>query len=230
MFTAYINDMPCYTLGILTLGQTPREDILPTFKAVLGPKVNYLQAGALDTLSLQELEVMRPAAENTGIETRLLSGASILVRKDLLIENLKEKATKLERRCDSVLLLCSGYFPELKLSHPNLIQPIDFLKPVVIAIAKEKCLCIIGPESDMALAPTQWQGCAKDVITAPSSPYSDLTDLNSAALSAREGGADLIFMDDMGFTEEQRLFVRKISGISTMNATSMSARIISELL
>ena len=164
-----------------------------------------------------------------GIETRLLSGESVLVIKEQLLGKLMVKATELEAKCERVLLLCSGQFPTLKLSHPNIIQPIDFIKPIIKAIAKEKCLCIIGPESDMAQAQAQWRDCAKKVITEACSPYSNSRDLESAASNALEGGADVIFMDDMGFNEGQRLVVRINSGVSTINATSLIARVIAEL-
>ncbi len=221
--------MTCSTLGILTLGQAPREDIIPTFKSILGAKVDYLQAGALDGLSLQNIAFMKADAEERGIETRLLSGQPILVKKEILLDKLKDKGTTLEKRCDIVLLLCSGRFPELKLSHPAIIQPIDFLQPAVKAVAQAKRLCIIGPESDMDQAAFQWRGCAQSVTTAPASPYGTSASLWAAAMSAKESGADLIFMDDMGFSEVQKNMVREYSGISTMNATSMSARLISEL-
>lgn len=221
--------MPQYTLGILTLGQAPREDVIPTFRNILGSNVSFLQRGALDNLSSQEMDLIKASPEDIGIETRLLSGESVLVIKDLLLAKLMVKAGELEAKCEWVLLLCSGQFPALKLSHPNIIQPIDFIKPIIKAIAKEKSLCIIGPKSDMALAPAQWRDCAKNVFTAACSPYSHEKNLESAASNSLEGGADVIFMDDMGFNEEQRQVVRKISGVTTINATSLTARVIAEL-
>jgi len=219
-----------FKLGILTLGQSPRDDIIPTFESVLGEGVTYIQSGALDKLTPYEIEQITTNIENIGIETRLLSGESILVRKESLIKNLTEKAIELDEECDKTVLLCSGRFPALKRSTPNLIQPIEYLHPLVKAAASDRCLCIVGPDSDMAMAPYQWRDSAQKIVTAAASPYEQDKKLKNAAKIAKESGAELIFMDDMGFTEAQRLLIRETSGLTTINATSMFARIIEELL
>ncbi|MFT2092198.1 AroM family protein [Paraglaciecola sp. 2405UD69-4] len=221
--------MKSFTLGILTLGQAPREDIVPTFQAILGGNTNYVQAGALDGLSLTQIAELKTNNAREGIETRLLGGDSVLVQKQQLIDKLKLKATQLATRCDISFLLCSGRFPELKQSHPFLLQPIDYLKPIVKSAATGRCLCIIGPESDMEMAPSQWRECAGEVVTAAASPYDHFELLAGAAKRAKAIGADIIFMDDMGFTETQRQLVRTVSGVSTINATSLFARIIEEI-
>ena len=38
-------------LGLLTLGQTPREDVTPTLQFILGKSVQIIEKGGLDELS-----------------------------------------------------------------------------------------------------------------------------------------------------------------------------------
>jgi protein AroM len=82
----------------------------------------------------------------------------------------------------------------------------------------------------MAAAPAQWSPYVGRVSTAVASPYGGDECLVRAAHRAREAGADYILLDDMGFTEEQRRVVRSVSGIATLNATSITARVLLELV
>jgi protein AroM len=88
----------------------------------------------------------------------------------------------------------------------------------------------MGPASDMVAAPTQWQPYVTQVSTAAVSPYDTNDRLAQAACMAQAAGADYILLDDMGFTEKQRRLVRTVSGIRTLNATSITARVLQELI
>ena len=43
-------------IGMLTIGQSPRDDILPGLKEIFGKNVEIVEAGALDGLTLEEVE------------------------------------------------------------------------------------------------------------------------------------------------------------------------------
>ncbi|HML59490.1 AroM family protein [Solidesulfovibrio sp.] len=222
------------TLGILTLGQAPRTDIEPTFRAILGDRIAFMQRGALDGLGDGECARLGPEAGESGIETclRKRDGVvrGVLVAKRLLLPRLIAAGRKLEAECDALVLLCSGRFPELKRAIPRLIEPITVIRSVVAALAGQGHLCVIGPASDMDAAPAQWRSYAARVSTAAASPYGGQETLVRAALRARTAGADYVLLDDMGFTEPQRRTVRDASGLPTLSATSITARIFQELV
>jgi protein AroM len=222
------------TLGILTLGQAPRTDIEPTFRAVLGDRVAFMQRGALDGLRDGDCARLAPTEGESGIETcvREQNGVvrGVLVAKRLLLPRLIAAGRKLEAECDALLLLCSGRFPVLKRAIPRLIEPITVVRSVVAALAGHGHLCVIGPESDMEAAPAQWRPYAARISTAAASPYDGQEALVLAALRAHAVGADYVLLDDMGFTERQRRTVRDASGLPTLNATSITARVLQELV
>jgi len=222
------------TLGILTLGQSPRTDIEPTLRAILGDSVRFVQRGGLDGLSGDAIAKLVPVGGEPGIETCVQTGAgapkAVCIAKRHLLPRLTAAAQDLETRCDAFFLLCSGEFQELKRAVPRLIVPIVFIRAVVAELAGHAHLCVIGPESDMAAAPSQWAPYAARVSTAVASPYDGRERLAEAARTAQASGAEFILLDDMGFTEEQRRLVRTVSGITTLNATSITARILRELV
>lgn len=223
-----------FTLGVLTLGQSPRSDVEPTLRSVLGESVLLRQRGGLDGLSEKDIEALAPTGVEHGIETCISTQEEkikgVLVSKEQLLQKLILAAQKLENECNAFFLLCSGQFPELKQAVPKLIEPIVFIRSVIAELAGQSCLCIIGPQSDMASAPEQWQPYAASVVTAAASPYGGMDCLEKAAKSAKDSGAEYIFLDDMGFTEEQRRYVRQISGRPTLNATTIAARMLVEIL
>lgn len=222
------------TLGILTLGQAPRTDIEPTFRAILGDRIAFRQRGALDGLGAGDCARLTPAEGEPGIETclRKQNGVvrGVLVAKRLLLPRLIAAGQELDAECDALLLLCSGRFPMLKRAIPRLIEPITVIRSVVATLAGHGHLCVIGPESDMAAAPEQWSSSAARVSTAAASPYDGQEALVRAAFRAKTVGADYVLLDDMGFTELQRRTVRDTSGLPTLSATSITARILQELV
>jgi protein AroM len=43
-------------VGTLTIGQSPRIDIIPEIRDVLGPSVEIVEKGALDGLNLEQVK------------------------------------------------------------------------------------------------------------------------------------------------------------------------------
>ncbi|SME88012.1 AroM family protein [Desulfovibrio gilichinskyi] len=223
-----------FTLGLLTLGQSPRTDVESTLRSMLGECVILRQRGGLDGLSEKDVEALAPTEGDPGIETCISTQEDkikgVFVSKEQLLPKLILAAQKLENECNAFFLLCSGQFPALKQAVPKLIEPIVFIRSVIAELAGQSRLCIIGPQSDMGSAPKQWQPYAASVVTAAASPYGGMECLEKAAMSAKDSGAEYIFLDDMGFTEEQRQYVRQISGRPTLNATTITARILAEII
>src|SRR5665647_3521092 len=127
-------------LGVLTVGQAPRDDVTPTLRAVLGESVLLRESGALDGLTEEGLADLAPRDSETPLETRLSGGAPVLVAEERLVPLLRAAAERLARSCDLTLLLCSGEFPALAESHIGVVQPVlvaeERLVPLLRAAAE----------------------------------------------------------------------------------------------
>jgi len=51
-------------VGIVMIGQSSRVDVVPEMKGILGPRVQVMEAGALNDLSLEEAKKMAPVADD----------------------------------------------------------------------------------------------------------------------------------------------------------------------
>jgi protein AroM len=218
------------TLGLLTLGQSPRADVTPTLRAILGESVRILEQGALDGLGPEGLEALRAGDGEHPLETRLLTGEAIGLSRAALMPRLIAAGAELSGRCQSVLLLCSGEFPDLAAACPRLIQPIRILRGIIAAVAEHRTLGLIGPGSDLAGAPGQWHAYAPRLICAPGSPYGPADALAAAGRDLAARGADLIFLDDMGFSEAHRLTVALEARLPVLCATTLTARVLGEVV
>ena len=51
------------TIGLVTIGQSPRSDVVPDMAAILGPAVEIREAGALDGLARSEIDALAPTGD-----------------------------------------------------------------------------------------------------------------------------------------------------------------------
>ena len=88
----------------------------------------------------------------------------------------------------------------------------------------------MGPESDLDAAPSQWAPWAPRIICAPASPYDPVEVAVRAGKDLCERGAEVIYMDDMGFSEEHRAVVARVARRPVLCATTLTARVLCEFL
>lgn len=217
-------------LGLLALGESPRDDVLPTLQGILGDSVRILESGGLDGLTQDAVQALTAGDGDTPVDTRLRNGEAITLSKERITPYLIEAAEQLAAQCTSVLLLCSGEFQALSDACPKLIEPVRILRGVVSAAARHRCLGLIGPASDMERAHEHWGLYASRLICAAASPYDTHESLEEASRQLVAECAEIVFLDDMGFTEEQRHDVAKITGLPTMCATTITARVLQEMI
>ena len=108
-------------VGIYTIGQTPRPDLMANLAAV-SDSVRFEIRGALDALSEDQI----PAGPSHGypLETRLRDGTRVVVDAAFLEPSLQQAVSELDHRVAVHLILCAGSFPGLTARGP-LIQPFD---------------------------------------------------------------------------------------------------------
>ena len=83
----------------------------------------------------------------------------------------------------------------------------------------------------MAEAPAQWQAYARNIVTAAASPYDGNTKLVTlAAVDTQNQGAQVLLLDDMGFTMDHAAAVRAGVRIPVICATTATARLLIEMM
>jgi protein AroM len=221
------------TLGAVTIGQTPRVDVIPELAALL-PGAAFREAGALDDEPPEALR--RLAADPRGpiLVTRLRDGREIRVGEADVLPRLRRAIALLEEGVDAILLLCTGPFPRLTARVP-LLYPERVLVHFVAGVFDGEALGVLTPGA----AQVEWQvrrwraACpGAEVAVAAASPYgSDWRPALDAALDAlARSRPALMVMDCLGYDRAMREHVRARTGTPVALARSVLARAAAELL
>ncbi len=62
------------TVGMITIGQPPRDDLMPRFRSLLGPRFRLAEAGAPDGPGAVEAQAVAPRPGQYPLITRLRGG------------------------------------------------------------------------------------------------------------------------------------------------------------
>ena len=70
-------------IGLITVGQSPRSDVVPDMAAILGADADIVEAGALDGLDRGEIARLAPQGDDEIIVTRMRDGSPVFVGEDV---------------------------------------------------------------------------------------------------------------------------------------------------
>ena len=220
-------------VGLITIGQAPRTDVVPDMAEILGPDVEIVEAGALDGLPRDEIAALAPRDGEDILVTRLSDGSSVFVGKRRLIPRIEARIAALEDRGVGFnVLLCTGAFPRLG-ARRLLLEPQELLLGVLRATTFSGPLGVLTPsERHVPQTIERWRATGFDAVVAPLSPYEedDPSALRRAADSLRHGGAGLIVMDCIGFRRKTRDEIAHLAGAPALLANLVVARVAAELV
>jgi protein AroM len=218
-------------VGLVTIGQSPRADVVPEMAAVIGAGVEVREAGALDGLDRAEIDARRPTGQHEILVTRLADGAAVFLGKEKIVGLVEQRIAALERQGTTLTaLLCTGAFPRLRAGRP-LIQPHPVLLGTLRGLSWPGRLGILTPSvSHVPQTEARWKRDGFDPVVAPLSPYEeeDPAALRRAADVMRAGGVGLVAMDCMGFRRTTRDELRGMIGVPVLLANLLVARVIAE--
>jgi protein AroM len=217
-------------LGLVTIGQSPRSDVLPQMQPYLPRELDIRQAGALDGLSNEQIAGLAADPDGYLLHTRLRDGSAVTVGRAPIVSLLQERIEQQEHEGASIiLLLCTGEFPTLR-SSVLLVEPDRLLASVLNGLRPRKLGVFVPLPSQIEAAAAKWEALAAEKLYVTASPYGEPDEIVQAARKLQAHPVDLIVMDCMGYTGAHKRLVAKAIGKPILLATSLSARLIGELL
>jgi len=218
------------TVGAITIGQTPRDDIVAEMDKLLGMDVRLVQAGALDGLSPTEIDALTPAPGHDVLVTRLRDGREVLVAKRTILGRLQACLDALARQVEALTILCAGTFPTLRSVRP-IVMPGRLLVAAVNGVFDGGRLGVIVPiPHQREDAAARWSQIDPRVSVAVASPYQDVHRLIDASDELRRAGVTLVVMECLGFTTAMKGVVRDVTGAPALLPVSLTARVLAELV
>jgi protein AroM len=220
-------------VGLITVGQAPRSDVVPDMVEILGTDIDVVQAGALDGLSRERIAMLAPEGDDEILVTRMADGSAVFVGKTKMIPLVEARIAALEAKGTVLnVLLCTGEFPRLRATRP-LLEPQPLLLGLLRAMTFPGRLGVLTPsERHVPQTAERWRRSGFDAVVAPLSPYEedDAAAVRRATDTLRAGGAGLVVMDCIGFRRKTRDEVAHLVGAPALVANLLVARVAAELL
>ena len=99
-------------IGMITIGQSPRIDMVPEMRKILGSGVQIHEAGALDGLTLEDVKEFYPKGRDYVLCTRMSDGTEVVVAKKFIMPRVHKCIDLLSRKgAEVIVLVCTGLFP-----------------------------------------------------------------------------------------------------------------------
>lgn len=198
-----------FKLAAVTVGQSPRDDILLEIQGRMSGDLELTQVGVLDGMSESELAKMAAVGNEPRLVTRLKDGREVITSKSLTGERLNVILNDLTKKnFDEVVLLCTGYFENVHCDRP-FTESQRLVDGYVAAMAhggrKIGVMVPVAEQMNEAKHHKDYE-CAKSTYA---SPYSG----DRMREAGRElADMDMIVMHCMGYTSEMRRVVSQSSG------------------
>ena len=201
-------------IGFLTIGQSPRTDILDEIRPILPECSAPVEYGALDGIGPEDIASLAPECGHEALVSRLADGSEVRIGERAVRIRLQEKLAEAHRDgCAICAILCTGSFKNMKSPVPLITSDEVFHRGQRFP-DRVKTLGVIVPlrEQIETFCPL-WAGYGKKVLMGCASPYGDLETIRREAFRLRDLGADCLCLDCMGFTAELGRRLKTLTGL-----------------
>jgi protein AroM len=218
--------------GMITIGQSPRIDIVPEMREVIGPEIEIMEAGALDGLTLEEVKRFYPRRGDYILCTRMSDGTEVVVAKRFILPRVQQCIDLLTGRGAEILVfICTGHFPPFS-SKRLFVEAQKILDHFILALHGEnERMGLLIPLSDqIEQARRKYRRLKGEMIIRSASPYASEDEVTQTAKELKKADPHLIVMHCMGYTQAMKKKVMEITGKPTILARSLVARTVKELI
>jgi protein AroM len=221
------------TIGFATIGQTPRDDLVPYLASQLGKPVDLLEGGVLDDLSPEEMASLDRGGRGLHMVTRLRDGGSARLSYELAVPRMQRVVDDLVTKgADVVVILCGADWSAVTASVP-VVNPGKLFPNVIQALGAGSKVGVVKPSAgQVEHTVRQYDALGLDVAVTSAFPYDAQAceAAREAARFLRSEGAEMVWMTCVGMGDDMRAAVRGELDVPIILARSLLARVIGELV
>ena len=218
-------------IGLLTIGQSPRDDVLPGLLEILGEGYEIIEAGALDDLTLEDINKVELKHDDYILVSRMRDGTEVKFTKSFVLPRLQDKILMLEKQgVKLIVIMCTGKFPKFK-SDGLVVTPQEILKGVVEGTLKEGRLGVVFPAAEQVSEADESLNMKDiEVYADHMSPYDQEMEVYPLARRLKEKNLDLIFLNCFGFNSHVKRVISEETGVPVIQSNALIARVLKELI
>ena len=219
------------TLGIVTIGQAPRDDIAALFAQHAPEGTKVILRGALDGLSDDELARVRPLNGGDTLYSKLRGGRDVRISKQAVIERSPMALQRLrDDGCDVLVYACTGEFPPME-GDENVLFPSRVLNGMATGLLPRGRLGLLIPLAEQAeKLSAKWARPGLEVFAEALAPSADAREADAAARRLAARKPDLVAMDCMSYTPATKEQVKPALGVPALLAITATGRVLREML
>ena len=219
------------TLGIITIGQAPRDDIASLFAAHAPTGTKVVLRGALDGLSDAEVDTLKPESGADTLYTRLRGSRDVKISKKAVIARSPQTLAKLrDDGCDVLVYACTGDFPPLA-GDEGVVFPSRVLNGLATGLLPRGRLGILIPLAEQAGKLTsKWARPGLEIVYEALAPSAGAAEARDAARRLAAHKPDLVAMDCMSYTPATKAIVHGWIKAPILLALTATSRVLRELL
>lgn len=219
------------TLGIVTIGQAPRDDLAALFARHAPAGTKVVLRGALDGLSDAEIEELRPHSGADTLYTRLRGGRDVKISKKAVIARSPQTLARLrDDGCDAIVYACTGEFPPMA-GDEGVLFPSRVLNGLATGLLPRGRLGLLIPLAEQAeKLGSKWARPGLDIVTEALAPSADAGEAQAAAQRLAAKKPNLVAMDCMSYTPATKEQVKPALGVPTLLAITATGRVLREML
>lgn len=212
-----------HTLGLLAIGQSPRQDYAKVIQSIVGPSVRIVEKGTLDGLGPEDFPALAPAENEHPVISQLADGRTIMLSKPGIVGLINRKLeTFAAEAVDLTIIMCTSEFSGIKsplgltvLEGQNVI---DFATRAFLPPSSRLGVIVpLASQEQKTREKFERQGFT--VLTANANPYGPSENMARAATSLC--ACDAVVLHCMGYGSDHRKAVRAVCGLPVLQANAL---------
>jgi DNA-binding NarL/FixJ family response regulator len=203
-------ETPLQRVAFVSVGQSPRTDVVPEVLSQLGLSVSATEFGVLDGLSDREIANLAPSPPEQSLITRLADGRSVVVSKARVGERLAGILARFAPGdFDLVVILSTGLFREFESRCPMVNAQRAFEAGILALAAHGDAIGIVQPLAQQVQEVHIPALGSYRVLFSHATP-GDRDGLARALVDLAD--SEIIVLNSVGFSEADRAMVARASG------------------
>lgn len=220
-------------IGFATIGESPRDDLVPYILEHLSRPVEAVEGGVLDGKSEDDVAALDAGPDARHMVTRRGNARSARLAFDRTLPEMQRVVDRLVADgADLVVVLCGADWSALRSEVP-LVNPGRLFPNIIQALGYGRRVGVVKP-SDGQVEGTiqQYRALGLDVEVTSAFPYDDRGIERAAAAGARLASSDidLVWMTCVGMDEPMRQALKAECNKPVVLARSILTKVIDEFV
>lgn len=197
-------------VGLFTIGQSPRLDVVPEIVPLLLPNIEVVEEGLLDGIPQEEINLLKPEFGENPLVTRLKDGSQVQLSEKKINTMIHEAIDNMRTKKDvrAVGVLCTHDFHESRFSFP-VIFPHHILNFQITQTFQIHNIGVVIPlEDQVRMASGKWD--IEKVNVEVKSPYEEGKEWEEIAQKFIQENVEAVILDCIGYTEQDKLDLKNL--------------------